>query len=108
MHRLTVRLTLALALPLVGTACAGPSLRWEGRSAGTAPTVAETDDCRQQARRQAALRFPRQPPGAPSRRRAPSPGDVVADSDRFAAENGFYAQCMRQKGFELVDGSPRS
>ncbi|MBI2741138.1 MAG: hypothetical protein HYX38_31970 [Rhodospirillales bacterium] len=109
MHRLAVRLTVALALLLLGTGCAAaPSSRWQSRGDGTAPTVVDSADCRYQARRQAELRLPRAPPDSPSRSRAPSPSDVVADSDRFAAENGFYTQCMRQKGFELVDGSLRS
>jgi hypothetical protein len=25
------------------------------------------------------------------------------DADRFPAENALFAQCMRHKGFELVD-----
>lgn len=107
MYRPIFRLTFTVALPLLGIACAAPSSRWESRSDGRAPTVVDSDDCRHQARRQAELRFPRDPWDSPSRRRGRSPSDVIADSDRSAAENDFYTQCMRQKGFELVDGPGR-
>ena len=105
MHRLIRCFTFALLLLCV--ACAQPSLRWESRVDGRTPTVADSDDCRHQARRQAELRFPQEPSDSP-RRHAPSPSDVVADSDRLAAENAFFTQCMRQKGFELVDCPLRS
>lgn len=104
MHRPTVRLVVALLC----TACAAPSSRWASQADGTAPSAADSGDCRQQAQRHAELRFPRDASDVPSRRRVSSAAGVLADTDRSPAENDFYAQCMRRKGFELIDRPPRS
>ena len=56
-----------------------------------------------QARRQAEVRYPRPAPAPPLRPGARMATSVSNDADRFPAENAFYAQCMRHKGFALVD-----
>lgn len=113
MNRTVVPPALALLVALAVTACtlASPApdggVRWVSRKDGSPPDVADSSDCRAQARRQADLRFlPREmqvqlPSG--QRSSATLPSD---DPDRMPSEKRFYAQCMRQKGFQLVDTPP--
>ena len=78
-------------------------VRWESRDDGTPPSMADSGDCRAQARRQASMRFPPrvQEVALPSggRTSVTLPSD---DPGRSGAESWFYSQCMRQKGFQLV------
>ena len=108
MDRLTFRLFAASALTLSCTVCAAPSSRWVSQADGTAPGVADAGDCRNQARRQAEPGLPRGPSYPPSPQPASATEGVLTDLDRYPAENAFYAQCMRRKGFELVNLPQRS
>ena len=94
---------LAMLLPVPTASCAGTPVRWESRYDRAAPSLADSTDCRAQARRQAEIRYPPPVGGVPPGRGTRTSVATPVDADRFAAENWFYAQCMRQKGFELVD-----
>jgi hypothetical protein len=108
MNHPTVRLFAALSLSLLGAACAESSSRWISQADGTAPSVADAADCRNQAWRQAEPGLPRGQSYPTSTRRGSSADGVLADPDRYQAEDVFYAQCMRRKGFELIQLPPRS
>jgi hypothetical protein len=96
-------LVLAILLPIPIASCAGTPVRWESRYDGAAPTLVDSTDCRAQARRHTEMRYPRPVRDLPSGRSTRASVALPADGDRFAAEISFYAQCMRQKGFELVN-----
>ena len=49
------------------------------------------------------MRFPDRVLDVPSRPGRRTSVTLPSDGDRLAAEIRLYAQCMRQKGFELVD-----
>lgn len=107
MHRANACLVFLLLLP--AASCASPPgwqpARWESRDGQGPASLSDSSDCRAQAQRQAELRYPRPataPPLRPGTRMAASAPD---NADRFPAENAFYAQCMRHKGFELVDAA---
>jgi hypothetical protein len=107
MRRLNSRFAcLLLLLPLPAASCASAhgwqAVRWESRD-GQGAGLSESSDCRAQARRQAEQRYPRAATAPPLRPGARMAASASTDADRFPAENAFYAQCMRHKGFELVD-----
>ena len=102
------RLALALVAASALAACAGAlpagqPLHWRSASGPATPTLADSSDCRFQARRQAETRFPDRVLDVPTRPGGRTSVTLPADGDRLAAEIRFYTQCMRQKGFELVD-----
>jgi hypothetical protein len=66
---------------------------WERHDDHSPPTMADSSDCRFQARRHAELRYPNQP------REQAGRSPRYDDDRRFPAEIGFYQDCMRQKGF---------
>lgn len=78
MDRLTIRLFAALVPTLSCAVCAAPSSRWISQADGTAPTEADSGDCRNQARRQASLAFLAAPPTR--HRRSPRPRPKVCPS----------------------------
>ncbi|MBY0323281.1 MAG: hypothetical protein K2X72_31475 [Reyranella sp.] len=80
--------------------CAPPAQQWQSVSGQGTPTVAEASDCRTQARRQAGQRYPYDRRGVPG---PAAPGISTAELDRSAAETAFYNECLRQKGYRLVD-----
>ena len=79
-------------------ACTAPAGgdRWERPADRTLPTASESIYCRDEARRQAAVRYPDQPPR--EQRGLPR----LEDQRRFPAEIQFYDQCMRRAGFVRV------
>jgi hypothetical protein len=110
--RLATGHACALALALLAAAAlaactgalpAGQPFRWQSGSDHATPTLADSSDCRFQARRQAEMRFPARVLDVPSGPGKRTSVTLPSDGDRLAAEIRFYAQCMRQKGFELVD-----
>jgi hypothetical protein len=106
MHRASACVVCVLLLPLAAASCASvhgwQPLRWESRDGHGAAGLSESSDCRAQAQRQTELRYPRSAPAPPLRPGARMAASAPNDADRFPAENAFYAQCMRHKGFELV------
>ena len=95
---------LLLLLPLPAASCAsGQPVRWESRDGQGPAGLSESSDCRAQARREAEQRYPRAATAPPLRPGARMAASASNDADRFPAENALYAQCMRHKGFELVD-----
>lgn len=106
MRRLNAWLACLLLLPLPAASCAiahWQPVRWESRYGQGPAGLSETSDCRTQARRQAEQRYPRAATAPPLRPGARMAASVSNDGDRFPAENALYAQCMRHKGFELVE-----
>jgi hypothetical protein len=88
--------TLLPSLALLSiAACTASGDRWE-RPDRTPPTVRETSYCHEEARRQAAFRYPDQP------RRDDMGGPRLEDNRRFPAEIDFYEQCMTRLGFVRV------
>jgi len=98
---------LLLLLPLPAASCASAHgwqpVRWESRDGQGPAGLSESSDCRAQARRQAEQRYPRAATAPPLRPGARMAASASNDADRFPAENALFAQCMRHKGFELVD-----
>jgi hypothetical protein len=98
---------LLLLLPLPAASCASAHgwqpVRWESRDGQGPAGLSESSDCRAQARREAEQRYPRAATAPPLRPGARMAASASNDADRFPAENALYAQCMRHKGFELVD-----
>jgi len=107
MRRLNGCFACLLLLPLPAASCASADgwqpVRWESRDGQGSAGLSESSDCRAQARRQAELRYPRSAPAPPLRPGARMAASASNDADRFPAENALFAQCMRHKGFELVD-----
>jgi hypothetical protein len=110
--RLATGHACALALALLAAAAlaactgappAGQPFRWQSGSGHATPTLADSSDCRFQARRQAEMRFPDRVLDVPSGPGKRTSVTLPSDGDRLAADIRFYAQCMRHKGFELVD-----
>ena len=56
--------------------------------------MSDSLDCRAQARRQARAQYPAPRAQGGLQRPLPPPDE----QDRFAAENRYFDQCMRQKG----------
>src|ERR1700757_2218942 len=83
-------LTLAIALCLAACTTAATADRWQSRVDGRPPGMGETSDCRVQAGRLAAARYPDQAQRAPD-------GTVyrVSNQDRFAAEIRLYESCLQ-------------
>jgi hypothetical protein len=96
---MVARLLLLVLLALAACAVTPPGDRWE-RPDHTLPTASESIYCRDEARRQAAVRYPDQPPR--EERGLPR----IEDQRRFPAEIQFYAQCMRRSGFVRVSAPP--
>lgn len=107
MHRANACLVFLLLLPAASCASAGgwQPVRWESRDGQGPAGLSDSSDCRAQARRQAELRYPRADPAPPLKPGVRMATSAPNDADRFPAENAFYAQCMRHKGFELVDAA---
>ena len=85
---------LATALALAACTTGGAPDKWQ-KPDGTAPSLAETSDCRVQASRYAAARYPDQI-------QRPTPDGTsyrISNPDRFTAEIGFYESCLRSKGY---------
>jgi hypothetical protein len=85
---------IATALALAACTTGGAPDRWQ-KAGGTAPSLAETSDCRTQASRYAAARYPDQI------QRVTSDGSTyrISNPDRFASEINFYESCLRAKGY---------
>ncbi|HZB55247.1 MAG TPA: hypothetical protein VE527_16555 [Reyranella sp.] len=107
MRRLKGCFACLLLLPLPAASCASAHgwqpVRWESRDGRGPAGLSESSDCRTQARRQAEQRYPRPATAPPLRPGARMAASASNDAGRFPAENALYAQCMRHKGFELVD-----
>lgn len=71
---------------------------WRNATNGSAPSASDVSECRIEGRRQAEQMYPmRPPPGLPQ-------GTMSDDSDRRnGVERNVFNQCMRRKGYELVD-----
>jgi hypothetical protein len=91
---------LLMPILILASGCTSPPVQWQGTSGQGAPTLAETSDCRFQARRQAEQLYPYDRSGS---RRPPSPAVATAGSDRNASEAASYHQCLEQKGYRLVE-----
>jgi hypothetical protein len=91
--RLTVS-TLAVALGLAACAADRADERWQSRVDGSPAGMSETSDCRVQASRLAAARYPGQVQRAPD-----GTTYQVSNPDRFAAELRLYDSCLRAKGY---------
>jgi hypothetical protein len=89
-----------MLLLAVTSGCSTPAMQWQSVSGQRIPTAAETSDCRIQAKRLAEHRYPHDRIGGP---RPAGPGISMADLDRSPAESGFYDECLRQKGYRLVE-----
>ena len=95
------RLGPSLAAALWLSACAtdhgmdGAANRWQSRTDGRPADMGETSDCRAQANRLAAARYPDQAQRNPN-------GTVYYQSnpDRFAAEIRLYESCLQARGYE--------
>ncbi len=84
-------------LVLLVAACAmPPGERWERPADHALPSVSESGYCRDEARRQALMRYPDQPPR--EERGLPR----IEDEHKFPAELRFYEQCMTRSGFVRV------
>ncbi len=71
-----------------------PLGQWQGQE-GHAPDMAESTQCRDEARRQAVQMYPRQPP--PGR---PGGANTYGEEDRrYEHEARLYDQCMKSKGY---------
>jgi hypothetical protein len=85
---------LATALALAACTTGAPPDAWQ-KPDGSAPSLTETSDCRVQAGRYAAARYPDQ-----VQRVIPDGGTYrISNPDRFTAEIGFYESCLRSKGY---------
>jgi hypothetical protein len=77
----------------------GDADRWQSRADGRPPPMAETSDCRAQASRLAAARYPdqvqRNPGGSTYR---------LSNQDRFSAEIRLYDSCLQAKGYVRAPG----
>jgi len=82
-------------LLLAACAATPPGERWE-RPDHTPPLASESIYCRDEARRQAAVRYPDQP--AREDRGLPR----ISDERKFPAEIRFYELCMTRAGFTRV------
>ena len=89
-------------LLLAACAATPPGDRWERPADHTQPTASESGYCRDEGRRQAAVRYPDQPPR--EERGLPR----MDDQRRFPAEIQFYEQCMRRSGFLRVSAPKTS
>jgi hypothetical protein len=65
---------------------------WVRKDDGSLPMAGDTSDCRIEAARLAAFRYPNQP-------RPGQTGPSMEDERRFPAEIEMYNQCMGRKGF---------
>jgi hypothetical protein len=102
LHSLALRSLPAVALLSLG-ACAPPPIeQWQSVADGTVANVAETSDCRAQARRQALARYPVQP--IEETVRTPR----LNEPARTETEGVLFRSCMRQKGFMLMVLPPGS
>jgi hypothetical protein len=97
-----MRIPRLVPLLLAVAACSGqsPPQPWE-RADRTPPSVTDTSYCRQEARRQADTLYPGQ-----------APNDAVGrprttDDRNFAAEVGFYNQCMTRLGYMRASAPAR-
>jgi hypothetical protein len=93
-------LRLLPLLLLVAACSSAPPEPW-ARADGAPPGAADVSDCRFQARNQAGLRYPDQPPNVA--RGLPS----IQDERRFPAEIRFYEECMTRKGFVRTSAPAR-
>src|SRR5690349_9668160 len=88
------RLVSLAVLAVAG--CAGqPAEPWEGPDR-TPPKASEVGYCHDEARRQASVRYPPQPPR--EERGLPR----ISDQREFPAEIRFYEQCMTRLGYVRV------
>ena len=87
------------ALALAACSATPPGERWERPADHSLPTASESIYCRDEARRQASIRYPDQP--ARGDRGLPR----ISDERKFPAEIRFYEQCMTRAGFVRVNGS---
>lgn len=69
---------------------------WKKRDDGSAPGLADVQDCHAEAQRQAEARYP------PKRVMNGRVETTFENRDFFPAEISFYEQCLRRKGFERV------
>jgi hypothetical protein len=85
-----------LWLWLAAGACAPASedSAWQNPVDRSIPTVGDISECRADARRQAHLRYPDQ---AVQEQRSVR---YISSPDRFPAENRFFEECIRRKGFQ--------
>jgi len=91
------RRTLPGTVLLALAACAPPlSEQWQSASDGAVANVVDISDCRSQARRQALLRYPRQP--IEENVRTPR----LDEPARADTEGILFRACMRQNGFVLM------
>jgi hypothetical protein len=90
------RILVSALLGLAGCSATPTGDRWERPADHTLPAASESLYCRDEARRQAAVRYPDQPPR--EERGIPR----LEDQRRFPAEIQFYDQCMRRAGFVRV------
>jgi hypothetical protein len=67
---------------------------WKKRADGSAPGLADTQDCHAEAQRQAAARYP------PQRIMNGRVEMTFENRDLFPAEISFFEECLRRKGFE--------
>ena len=87
----------AMTLTAVTTEAQTPS--WRSKTDGTLPSASDTSDCRAEGRRQALQMYPMRPPQG-----LPQGSSMSDDSDRRnSVESSVFNQCMRRKGYELVD-----
>lgn len=84
-------------------ACTAPPAgeRWERPADHSLPAASESIYCREEARRQASVRYPDQP--AREDRGLPR----ISDERKFPAEIRFYELCMTRAGFVRVGGPAR-
>lgn len=76
--------------------CAGPSILWEETGPRTPTEQSDIADCRSQARRQVAMRYPAQTYEIPSRG-IPVQRPMPIDPGKSDAEGRYFEQCLRQK-----------
>jgi hypothetical protein len=84
-----------LVLLFALTACqAQQSDGWKRRDDGSAPRLADLEDCHAEARREAEARHP------PRRVNQGGVEMTFENQDLFRAELSFFEICMRRKGFD--------
>jgi hypothetical protein len=86
---------VSLAALAVAACTSQPAEPWENPD-HTPPKVSEVAYCHDEARRQASVRYPAQPPR--EERGLPR----ITDQREFPAEIRFYEQCMKRQGFVRV------
>ena len=91
-----IRALSGLLLLALGACAARPLVDQWQNSYGTVATVTDVSMCRQQARHQALLRYPRQPIEETSVR------PRLDDDARTETEGILFRACMRQRGYTLM------